>query len=165
LAAFAAGVGLGIAGGIGLATRPIGTAVAATPEPAPPLPKVAAVVGRYAVEVIRVLDGDTFEARVHVWPGFDLSTRVRLRGIDAPEMKARCSEERIRGETAQDALRAILDERGVTIAAIGPDKYSGRIVADVATRVTHDVSTALLDRRLVRAYAGGRRENWCDGSR
>jgi endonuclease YncB( thermonuclease family) len=100
-----------------------------------------------------------------VWPGFDLSTRVRLRGIDAPEMRARCSEERTRGETAQDALRAILDERGVTIAAIGPDKYSGRIVADVATRITQDVSTALLDRRLVRAYTGGRRESWCDGSR
>ena len=44
-------------------------------------------------EALRVLDGDTFEARVRVWPGFDVTTRVRLRGIDAPEMRARCRED------------------------------------------------------------------------
>ena len=39
---------------------------------------------------IRTIDGDTFEARVHLEPGLDLNTRVRLRGIDAPELKASC---------------------------------------------------------------------------
>jgi endonuclease YncB( thermonuclease family) len=41
---------------------------------------------RHPVDVIRTIDGDTFEAWVHLWPGLDLSTRVRLRGIDAPEL-------------------------------------------------------------------------------
>src|SRR6185295_104585 len=35
---------------------------------------------RHAVDVIRTIDGDTFEARVHLEPGLDLNTRVRLRG-------------------------------------------------------------------------------------
>jgi hypothetical protein len=33
-------------------------------------------------EVLRVIDGDTFEARVRVWPGFDIAIEVRRRGID-----------------------------------------------------------------------------------
>ena len=40
---------------------------------------------RHPVDVVRTIDGDTFEARVHLWPGLDMTTRVRLRGIDAPE--------------------------------------------------------------------------------
>jgi len=31
---------------------------------------------RQPVEVLRTVDGDTFEARVHLWPGLDLTTRV-----------------------------------------------------------------------------------------
>jgi endonuclease YncB( thermonuclease family) len=50
-------------------------------------------VARQPVEVLRTLDGDTFEARVHLWPGLEMTTRVRLRGIDAPELKARCAGE------------------------------------------------------------------------
>ena len=48
----------------------------------------------HAVEVLSVLDGDTFEARVNLWPGLAITTRVRLRGIDAPELRARCEDER-----------------------------------------------------------------------
>jgi hypothetical protein len=33
----------------------------------------------YSAEVLRVIDGDTFEARVRIWSGFEINTRVRLR--------------------------------------------------------------------------------------
>ena len=91
---------------------------------------------RHPVDVIRTIDGDTFEARVHLPPGLDLTTRVRLRGIDAPELKASCPQELQMAEAATDALRALLGEGEVTIFNIGPDKYAGRVVADVATRRT-----------------------------
>ena len=91
---------------------------------------------RHPVDVIRTIDGDTFEARVHLSPGLDLTTRVRLRGIDAPELKASCPQELQMAEAATDALRGLLGEGEVTIYNIGPDKYSGRVVADVATRRT-----------------------------
>jgi endonuclease YncB( thermonuclease family) len=125
-------------------------------------PTAAPEAGRYAVEVVRVIDGDTFEARVHVWPGFELTTRVRLRSIDAPELKARCSEERAGAEAARDALRVLLNDRNVSIWSIGPDKYFGRIVAEVSTQRTSNVSAALLAKGLVRSYSGGHREGWCD---
>jgi endonuclease YncB( thermonuclease family) len=116
---------------------------------------------RHAVDVIRTIDGDTFEARVHLPPDLDLTTRVRLRGIDAPELKASCQQELQMAETATNALRALLAEGGVAIFNVGPDKYAGRVVADAATRRTGNVSTAMLAAGHVRSYGGGHRNSWC----
>jgi endonuclease YncB( thermonuclease family) len=116
---------------------------------------------RHPVDVIRTVDGDTFEARVHVSPGLELNTRVRLRGIDAPELKASCPQELQMAEAASVALRGLLGEGEVTIFNIGPDKYSGRVVADVATKKTGNVSAALLAAGHARSYSGGHRMGWC----
>jgi endonuclease YncB( thermonuclease family) len=118
---------------------------------------------RHPVDVVRTIDGDTFEARVHLSPDLNLTTRVRLRGIDAPELKASCSQELQMAEAATGALRALLGEGEVAIFNIGPDKYSGRVVAEVATRRTGNVSTAMLAAGHARRYGGGHRNGWCDG--
>jgi endonuclease YncB( thermonuclease family) len=116
---------------------------------------------RHPVDVVRTIDGDTFEARVHLEPGLDLNTRVRLRGIDAPELKASCAQELRMAEAATGALRALLGEGDVRIFNIGPDKYAGRVVAEVATRRTGNVSTAMLAAGHARSYGGGHRNGWC----
>lgn len=116
---------------------------------------------RLVVDVLRTIDGDTFEARVHLGSGVEPTTRVRLRGIDAPERKAACPQELEMAEAATQALRALLGEGGVTIANIGPDKYAGRIVAEVTTRRSGNVSAALLASGHVRSYGGGHRNGWC----
>jgi len=115
----------------------------------------------YPSEVVRVIDGDTFEARVRVWPGLQVDTKVRLRGIDAPELRARCEDERSRAEAARAALETILAQGGVAISRVGIDKYGGRVDAVVSTRSTTDVSAALLGGGWVRSYDGGRRAGWC----
>ncbi|WP_407167773.1 thermonuclease family protein [Bradyrhizobium sp. ORS 111] len=116
---------------------------------------------RHPADVIRTIDGDTFAARVHVSPGLDLTTHVRLRGIDAPELKASCPQELQMAEAATSALRELLRQGDVVIYNVGPDKYQGRVVADVATRKTDDVSAALLAGGYARAYNGGHRGGWC----
>jgi endonuclease YncB( thermonuclease family) len=116
---------------------------------------------RHPVEVIRTIDGDTFEARVHLSPGLDITTRVRLRGIDAPELKAACPQELQMAEAASSALRDLLGQGEVVIYNVGPDKYSGRVDADVATRRTENVSAALLAAGHARSYNGGHRGGWC----
>ena len=108
-----------------------------------------------------VEDGDTFEARVHLWQGLDITTRVRLRGVDAPELKARCLAESRMAQAARGTLTALLAEGGVTIYNVGPDKYNGRVVADVATRTTPNVSAALIAAGHGRPYNGGHRAGWC----
>lgn len=115
---------------------------------------------RQPVDVIRTIDGDTFLARVHQRDGRVLVARVRLRGIDAPEMKASCQDELDKAQAATGALRDLLGQGGVTIANLGPDKY-GRVLANVATRRTADVSAALLAGGYARSYNGGHRDGWC----
>lgn len=115
---------------------------------------------RQPVEVIRTVDGDTFLARVHQRSGGHLVVRVRLRGIDAPELKASCQDELNKAEAATDALRNLLGQGDVTISNLGPDKY-GRILADVATRRTANVAATLLAGGYVRSYNGGHRDGWC----
>jgi len=88
-------------------------------------------------------------------------TCVRLRGIDAPELKAACPEELRMAEAATDALRDLLRQGEVAIYNIGPDKYQGRVVADVATKRTDSVSAALMSTGYARSYNGGHRDGWC----
>ena len=115
----------------------------------------------YPAEVLRVIDGDTFEARVHVWLGLDVTTKVRLRGIDAPELRARCPDELQKAEAARGALMALLAEGDIQVSNVGRDKYGGRVVADAATRRTPNISQAMLAAGHARRYGGGRRESWC----
>jgi endonuclease YncB( thermonuclease family) len=115
----------------------------------------------YPADVLRVIDGDTFEARVRVWPGLDVDTKVRLRGIDAAELHARCADEFAKAQAARTAREAVLAEGDVTIAQVGVDKYGGRVDAVVSTRKTADVSAAMLSGGWARSYDGGRRAGWC----
>ncbi len=134
-----------------------GDQVAAIETRQPP----SALRSGHPAEVVRVIDGDTFEARVRVWPGMDITTRVRLRGIDAPELHARCDDERVKALAARNALARLLAEGSVGIARVGQDKYGGRVDADVSTARTPNVSEALFDGGFARRYSGGRRESWC----
>jgi endonuclease YncB( thermonuclease family) len=163
-ATFAAGC---IAGGLIVLTvqsRQAPASVPGTPADAGPAVAAPARGGTHPAEVLRVIDGDTFEARVHVWPGLDITTKIRLRGIDAPELKARCPAERTMAEAARDALRDMLAEGAVGISAITLDKYGGRVVADAATRSVASVSAELQAKGLARGYRGGRRLGWCDAA-
>ncbi len=165
-ALFLAAVTFALGLGVGATVGPV-TARRSEPAPAPssPSPVIrSADAGSRMVhpaEVTRVLDGDTFEARVHLWPGLEVTTRVRLRGIDAPEMKARCGDERAKAEAARDALRSILDQGEVGVSHVTLDKYGGRVVADASTSATPDVSAALLQAGLARRYGGGHSDGWC----
>jgi len=127
------------------------------------LPASAAKLFRGPVEavVIEVLDGDTFLAEALVWPGHTVRINVRIRGIDAPEMHARCEPERQAALRARDALKMLFADRPIAISNVSGAKYYGRVLADVATSEGVPVAPILLDEKLVRAYDGGRRQPWC----
>lgn len=129
-----------------------------SPRSRPPVTETLPVTVN--ARVLKVVDGDTFDARVELQPGFRITTRVRLRGVDAPELHGACEAERVGAEAAQRALRAILAEGGVTIHDLGEDKY-GRLLGTVATRTTPDVAKALINKGVARGYYGGQRAGWC----
>ena len=95
---------------------------------------------RHAVEVLRTVDGDTFDARVALWPGVELNTRVRLRGIDAPELHAQCEcgipEGRSVDESlARDARRRRRRDLQHRPGQVWRPRRRGRLDAEDAERV------------------------------
>ncbi|HZP76823.1 MAG TPA: thermonuclease family protein [Pseudolabrys sp.] len=125
------------------------------------LPPSTAGLPSYPATLSWVVDGDTFDARVALEGGRPIPVRIRLLRIDAPEMKARCAREWRGALAAKRMLLQILREGELRVTPTGPDKY-GRMLADVSTRRTADVSTAMLQSGLARPYDGGHRDGWCD---
>ena len=67
---------------------------------------------RYPGSLIRVIDGDTLDVRVTIYPGLAIEERFRLARINAPEMHGRRRDdpEYIRGVAARDYAVARLAE-------------------------------------------------------
>jgi micrococcal nuclease len=121
-------------------------------------------LGSYRAQVLRIIDGDTVEVRVPVWLGQELVTKVRLRGIDAPEIRGACGSEREQALKARDRLEALVAGKPVWLTEIGPDKYHGRVVARLMTGEESrpvDAGAALLREGHARAYDGKARMGWC----
>jgi micrococcal nuclease len=121
------------------------------------------LAGPYPAEVERVVDGDTLAVRVAIWLHQDLDVLVRIRGIDAPELRGRCQDEKDRAQAATVALEALVSGGEVALTAIEGDKYFGRVIADVATSAGENVGAALISGGYVRTYDGRKRESWCGG--
>ncbi len=117
--------------------------------------------GPVEARVISIVDGDTLRAAAFIWPGHEVSVSVRIRGIDAPEMKGRCEAERSAAERARSALEGLVGLGPVRLRDVGGGKYYGRVLADVEAADGTAVGAALLSLDLVRPYGGGRRRSWC----
>ena len=116
--------------------------------------------GPVAAEVLRVIDGDTMTVRAKIWIGQELTTNVRLLGVNAPELSGDCDEDSRLAEAARRFLAERVEGRPVTLRNIALDKFGGRVVAAVEDS-TGDVASALLAARLAVPYDGGRRAPWC----
>ena len=89
------------------------------------------LAGPVPAEVVAVIDGDTLEVSAHIWLGRELHIRVRLAGIEAPELKGKCAQERSLATQARAYLRARLASREdraaqVWLRNIRHGKYAGR---------------------------------------
>jgi micrococcal nuclease len=133
-------------------------ALAAPPSHAEVLP------GPVEARVLRIIDGDTLEAEARIWPGHTIRVGVRIRGIDAPEMRTRCAAEKAAAERARAALERLIGDRPVMVSNIGGGKYYGRVLADVSNAEGRPLAPELLARSLVRPYDGGRRVPFCEVS-
>lgn len=117
--------------------------------------------GPVRANVLQVLDGDTLMADALVWPGHSVRINIRIRGIDAPEMRSRCDAEREAALRAREALAELVAGGSVSLSNIAGAKYYGRVLADVQTATGEGLASALIGRALVRRYDGGKRESWC----
>lgn len=112
------------------------------------------------VDVISVYDGDTLVVDARPWPGLTVRTRVRIRGIDAPEIRGKCRAEVEAAARARARLAELAGDR-VRLEDVRHGKFAGRVIADVITQ-EGSAAAVLLREGLVRPYDGGRRAGWCE---
>ena len=119
-----------------------------------------AFAGPVQARVERVVDGDTFDVRARIWLGQSLVVRVRIAGIDAPELRSRCDAEHILAIEARDYLERRIAGGEVRLSEIAYDKYGGRVLASVGDSAG-DIGAAMIAAGLARPYDGGTRTSWC----
>lgn len=123
----------------------------------------ADVPGPIPATVERVVDGDTVEVTANIWLNQSIRTLVRVNGIDTPELRGRCPEERARAEAARDMALDLMPQGGqIMLHDVRQDKWGGRVLASVRAANGRDVAEALIAGNLAIAYDGrGARRDWC----
>ncbi len=119
------------------------------------------VAGPIAADVTSVVDGDTLKVDARIWPGQVIRVSVRIRGVDAPELRGRCAEERAAALRAREVLLRFVADGQVSLVEISGDKYFGRVIADLVTPDGRHASDVLLGGGHARAYSGRTRSSWC----
>ena len=87
----------------------------------------------------RVVDGDTFLTEVEIWPGLKADERIRVLGVDTPEMKGTTKPAAVE---AQKFTQAWLAKGPFTIKTCGRDSF-GRLLGTVI-RGDENLASALI---------------------
>jgi len=124
------------------------------------------------VDVVRVVDGDTFIGHYYVIDhqtvqgGLSLSLEatayIRVIGVDTPELHGKCASEKSRAVAAKIYVKALLKSGKVEISSIKADAYPGRVDA-VVTVDGVDIAGILIDKKYGRVYTKKiGRKSWCE---
>lgn len=119
------------------------------------------IPGPIAAGVVEVIDGDTLVVRAYIWLDHEVETRVRFDGVDAPELKGECGEEKRLARLSRDFVVSWVEGREIVLTDIKYDKYARRVIAHVRTPAGEDLGQALIAAAHARSYDGGKRQPWC----
>jgi endonuclease YncB( thermonuclease family) len=106
----------------------------------------------YRVELIKVVDGDTLWVKIYLRPRQWIKQKLRLRGLDCPEMKTP------EGKAAKRFVEALAAKTtAVVINTTKADKYD-RYLADVF--LTTDAGEIFLNNTLLEHGQAVRKDEW-----
>ena len=116
--------------------------------------------GPFPFELVEVIDGDTFRARVDIWLGQSVTVKVRLKGVDTPEMNGKCAAEKKLARQAKAFAENWLRKNQAQLTNVHYGTYAGRVLATAQIKNGDSLSAALLAENLAKPYRG-RRAQWC----
>ena len=112
----------------------------------------------YNAEVLRIVDGDTLDARIDLGFNVHVNKRIRLMGIDTWESRTRDQDEKAKGLAAKFRLIELLQAEGNKFKLIshGTGKF-GRVLGDIEISVGN-VCDILVEEGHAYSYFGGNKE-------
>lgn len=113
------------------------------------------------VQVKRIVDGDTVDIAVEIWPRLAQAARIRIDGIDTPELKSRSQCERVLAKQAKYFVEGFL-EGGKTyeLYTVGKLDAFGRAMGDIAVDGEW-LSMALEKAGHTRPWVPNNKAPWC----
>ena len=66
------------------------------------------IPGPINARVVSVYDGDTLTVDAEPWPGLTARTKVRVAGVDTPEIRGKCQAEKDLAIQARDFVRSLV---------------------------------------------------------
>lgn len=105
---------------------------------------------KYFGQILRVIDGDTFEILVELGFGVTQKFNVRLDGIDTPEANTTA------GRKAKEYVRDLVEGKSV-ILKDGAEKY-GRARAKIELMDGTDLTNFLIEKNIGIEYHGGKKK-------
>ena len=114
----------------------------------------------YKGKVLKVVDGDTFDAMIDLGFKTWISITVRLDGFNAPESRTKDLNEKKKGLESKDRLIQILkdNENEFDLISHGVEKF-GRCLGEVFVKTLGEVSIqqTLINEGLGKEYHGEKR--------
>ena len=118
----------------------------------------------YRCKIVKIVDGDTVDVDIHLDAGFNIhfvlkNERIRVHGIDTPEMRSSDERERKYGKLAKKRMEALLPAGSEAILlshAYDPRDYFGRVLAEFYLTDGRRVNDILLEERLCVPYTRNR---------
>ena len=124
--------------------------------------------GPYQAEHLSTYDGDTFWARVHIWPAQSVAIKIRVIGTDTPEFRSNRRKvpecEKVPAEAARvfadDFMRDALPG-SIILTGVKFDAYADRM--DAVVKVDgYDLAEALNEAGHGRVYFAKKAQGtWC----
>lgn len=122
----------------------------------------ALAYGPYDATLVGVVDGDTYDLKVSIWPQPEYAPPLRIRVANAqtPELRSSAACERALAQKAKDRATALLMVGRIQITAVtGTDDF-GRTLAHVLVDDV-DLGELLKVEGLARTYKRGDKTPWC----
>ena len=113
-------------------------------------------------EVTSIYDGDTFRANIKgLHPLISERIGIRVAGVDTPEIRGECKQEKVLARQAKQVTVAFLRAaKHIELRNVRREKYF-RIVADVYAD-NQSLTTKLIESGLAVEYHGkSKTKNWC----
>ena len=113
----------------------------------------------FTCKCVKVYDGDTITV---IFKPFEQTSfykfRIRLYGIDTPELRTKNKKEKEFGKQVRDFLKEKILDKVVTVSCLDFDKY-GRLLVELFIN-DESINNWLIDKGYAKKYDGGKKSPW-----
>lgn len=102
--------------------------------------------------LVKVVDGDTLDLDLDLGFSLTLRQRVRLLGLDAPELHSKDPAEKAKGLESQAFVAQWFERPGAVLVRTTKEEKYGRMLADCYREGSPSLCAELLERGLARPY-------------